>query len=267
MRIYACLLVSLLFHITIFYILMSLVRVQKYKEYKPVAIKLVDLPTKKIRKQIVENSSKPNKIKPKRSKFSSEEDNSVEKESINRNEQIGDGGTPKKSPEITREKGTIDLGKINLFPDSIINDIARSSSGRVPDSLHGLEDGDITIFNTFATKHASYFNRIKREIVKRWHPIEELRWRDPKRNIYGWKTRRTTLRITLDSKGKILHVEVKKRSGVSFLDAIAVDAFRQCKSFPNPPKKAMKDGNIVFDFWFLVETAPPSIGGWNIRMR
>ncbi len=267
MSLFCCLLVFLLFYIKIFHCLVSLVHVRKHKKYTPVVVKLVYLQTKKIRNQIVENLPKPNKIKPKRAKFLSEEDNSVEKESINRSKQISDGGTPKGSPEIIREEGIIDLGKINLFPDSVIGKIAGSSPGRVSDALHGLEDGDATLFNTFATKYASYFNRIKKQVSKRWHPIEELRWRDPKRNIFGWKPRRTTLRITLDSKGKILYVEVKRRSGVTFLDALAVDAFKQCKSFPSPPSRAIKNGRIVFDFWFLVETTPPLKGGWRIRIK
>ncbi|MDP6946550.1 MAG: energy transducer TonB, partial [Myxococcota bacterium] len=72
--------------------------------------------------------------------------------------------------------------------------------------------------------------------------------------VYGVKDRYTVLRVTLDEAGHLRNLLTMKDSGLDFLDAEALSAFRRAQPFPNPPKGLANElGRVVFQFGFYFE--------------
>jgi TonB family protein len=145
--------------------------------------------------------------------------------------------------------------EIILFPDQ--RTLAKISSAPFSDAVEDVEEGEGTFLNTLAFKHAGFFNRVKRNIVNFWHPLPEIRRRDPTGNIYGVRDRKTLLTVTLDSEGNILDLSISETCGVDFMDQEAIRAFRRARQFPNPPKGLIKNGKVRFDFGFSISFSKP----------
>ena len=81
--------------------------------------------------------------------------------------------------------------------------------------------------------------------------------------MYGFKTRVTEVRVSLNAAGAMARIVVVTPSGVSELDDEAVRAFRAVGSFPNPPDGLVKDGMITFAFSFFFEIGQPR-SAWRV---
>lgn len=123
------------------------------------------------------------------------------------------------------------------------------------DALLGVpEEGDTTLVNTRSFKYWDFFQRVKERVRSQWRPGPLYSARDPDGRLYGRRDRLTILAVALDANGRILRTEVKRESGLPFLDDEAVRAFQQAGPFPNPPAGLVDDqGRIVFTFGFLLE--------------
>jgi len=116
------------------------------------------------------------------------------------------------------------------------------------------EEGDRTLVNTRSFKYWDFFERVKERVRSQWNPGPLYAARDPDGRLYGRRDRLTILAIALDASGHVLRTEVKRESGLSFLDDEAVRAFQKAGPFPNPPAGLVDDqGRIVFTFGFLLE--------------
>jgi len=116
------------------------------------------------------------------------------------------------------------------------------------------EEGDTTLVNTRSFKYWDFFQRVKERVRSQWNPGPLYAARDPDGRIYGRRDRLTILAVALDAEGRILRMEVKRESGLPFLDEEAVRAFRKAGPFPNPPAGLVDEqGRIVFSFGFLLE--------------
>jgi TonB family protein len=162
----------------------------------------------------------------------------------------GEGGDgPKKTP--------------NLRPSEDV--LERVAGGGSVDDVTDADDDEVTGLNSRRWKYANFFNRMKRQVARNWHPDEVYLRRDPTGNIYGTKDRITVLRISLKPNGQLAKVYVSQQSGVDFLDDEAIRAFRESQPFPNPPAGLVDAGSnlITFSFGFHFE-----IGGershWQI---
>jgi TonB family protein len=131
---------------------------------------------------------------------------------------------------------------------------AELAGGPAPDKLDGVEEGEGTYLNTREWKYASYFNRIKQAVAMQWRPSESLALRDPTGERFAYKDRLTVVSVTLDAAGALKDLQVKSSSGVDFLDATALEAFRKAQPFVNPPRGLANDrGEIPFVFGFYLE--------------
>jgi TonB family protein len=140
--------------------------------------------------------------------------------------------------------------ELKLFPDERV--ISKIASAPFADAVEDVDEGEGTFLNTFAFKYAIFYNRVKRDVANRWHPMVELRRRDPTGNIYGHRNRKTVLDIILDKEGRVLSATVRSSCGVDFLDKEAINSFRRVRQFPNPPSGLIKDGRVRFNFGFEV---------------
>lgn len=151
----------------------------------------------------------------------------------------------------------------NLRPSKDVLD--RAVGGGNVDYLEDVEEGDETALNSKQWVFASFFNRMKRRVHQNWDPVSVWARHDPTGQVYGFKTRITRVRVTLDSEGELTRIIVSSTSGVDLLDDEAVRAFRAAQPFPNPPAGLVDaTGNITFEFGFHLEIGGGRKASWKI---
>jgi TonB family protein len=112
---------------------------------------------------------------------------------------------------------------------------------------------------------ATFFNRMKRRVHQNWDPVSVWARHDPTGQVYGFKTRVTRVRVTLNPAGDLTKIIVSRSSGVDLLDDEAVRAFRAAQPFPNPPGGLVDaSGNITFQFGFHLEIGGGRKAEWKI---
>jgi protein TonB len=125
------------------------------------------------------------------------------------------------------------------------------------DYLKDVQSGLQTLLSTREFVYYSYYNRIKDALRQHWEPNvrEKVKIIYRKgRSIASAKDRVTQVLVTLDAKGELIKVEVITHSGVEALDAAAVEAFQNAAPFPNPPQGMKeKDGTIKIRWDFVLE--------------
>ena len=127
------------------------------------------------------------------------------------------------------------------------------------EGLREVEEGEQTLLNTREWKYAGYLNRVKVAVAATWDPITVLFARDPTGQKFAYKDRFTLLDVTLDEKGSLQNLSVRKSCGVEFLDEAALEAFRKAQPFLNPPPGMVDPrGQIKFSFGFILEGDRPS---------
>ena len=140
----------------------------------------------------------------------------------------------------------------NLKPSQDV--LERALGGGSVDHLDDVDNGDETSLNAKRWVYASFFNRLKRQVAQNWDPASVWRRVDPDGQIYGFKTRVTEVRVTLDPDGGLSDIVVTTPSGVGELDDEAVRSFHAAAPFPNPPKELVSaDHHITFEFSFYFE--------------
>lgn len=128
--------------------------------------------------------------------------------------------------------------------------------GTFDDLDDSIEEGNESILNSKRWKFASFFNRVRNGVANHWHPEVVHAARDPDGTVYGTKTRRTKLVISLNADGSLNKVDFDTggESGVDYLDEEAIRAVRAAAPFANPPPGLVgKNGKIEFGFGFIFE--------------
>src|SRR5690606_17407421 len=110
--------------------------------------------------------------------------------------------------------------------------------------------GELTALNAKQWKYASFFNRLKRDVVQHWRPDTVYARRDPTGNVYGNKDRVTYLQISLTPSGAVSKVVVAQSSGIDELDQEAERALRAAQPFPNPPQALVDSRSQLITFVF-----------------
>lgn len=153
----------------------------------------------------------------------------------------------------------------NIEQFNQVDPAALSGAGSDDALLKIKNTGAVTLLNSRKFKYWDFFNRVKKEVKKHWHPDKVYTQRDPNGNIYALRNRLTVLKIILGKDGDIEKIVLLKKSGLKFLDQEATNAFELAASFPNPPKGLFdENGKIKFNFGFYFEMhAPASNGFWR----
>ena len=147
--------------------------------------------------------------------------------------------------------------------DELLARVMEGTGGSV-DRLEGVEEGERTALNAVQWKHASFFNRVKREVAQDWNPAKVYRRHDPDGSVYGLRERITVVRVWLTADGSLSRIVVLRKSGIDALDDEAVRAFRAAQPFPNPPSALVDEASqsLAFNFGFHFQ-----IGGRGDRWR
>jgi protein TonB len=125
--------------------------------------------------------------------------------------------------------------------------------GRSSDRLEeDLPLGDISLLNTREFVHWNYYQDIRERIERYWgKSIETLAKSFSNRKVI-FSQNMTTLKVVIDSSGKINNVILERPSDISEFDSAAIDAFNRAGPFPNPPSGILKDDRAVIEWRFIV---------------
>lgn len=141
----------------------------------------------------------------------------------------------------------------------------RQAASASDDYLKDIETGAQTMLNTREFLYYSYYNRIKAQLKQYWEPkVKEKVKRvfQQGRTIASDQDRITKVIIHLNDRGTLIRVQVVGESGVRDLDEAAVEAFRAAAPFPNPPKGIIDtDGTIKIRWDFILESASAATPG------
>ncbi|NVB41248.1 TonB family protein [Pseudenhygromyxa sp. WMMC2535] len=114
--------------------------------------------------------------------------------------------------------------------------------------LAEVERGQETMLDSKAHRYASFYKRVREQLLAELRLREAHDEVDPQHGEYGEDPRRTAVLIRLDAKGELLEVFVERGSGAMHLDAEVVRAVRAAAPFPNPPKGLLRGGRVELRF-------------------
>jgi TonB family protein len=274
------LLLSILLHFIFLVLPLSLIPKKEIEE-KPFVVERLILDDDG---QVVDQVAEANKEKPKDSKFLSEFDNKVKKETkapmVAEPHRAQRPAPPQiaKQGETDQKKGKDTALTIKdksappkptweeltaLTPQQERMQPSRPSSS--DDYLPDTDIGDETNLNTKEFMFYTYFARIKERLRMYWTPALQA----VLNKIYygGQNVDRgeyiTKVQVTLARDGSLQRIKVLQGSGNAELDLVAVQAFERAAPFPNPPSGMIeKDGTVKLR-WDFVLTAN---SGPNLRL-
>ena len=117
--------------------------------------------------------------------------------------------------------------------------------------------GDFTHLNTVEYKFYGFYHRIRQKLEQFWgksiQEKAEAIFRSGRR-LPASENLITSLQVTLDAKGEIVHVKILGASGVKELDDAAIESFNEAGPFPNPPKELLVNGKATIDWGFVVKS-------------
>ncbi|HEX7675270.1 MAG TPA: TonB family protein [Bdellovibrio sp.] len=169
-------------------------------------------------------------------------------------------------PAETKDKDgyrTVDISK-DLQEMNQLND-GRSSIGEALPT--DVKVGSLTALNTDRYLFYTFYARIEELLRYRWETrvMQSIEGFDritaTNAGNHNWVTE---VEFLLDSRGFLQKVIVMKESGMKSFDAAAVNALKDARVFPNPPREMIKeDGLIHIKYGFLVNYVPPVLVNRN----
>lgn len=127
--------------------------------------------------------------------------------------------------------------------------------------------GSFTALNTDRYLFYTFYARLEELIRYRWETRVEqalANFDRPTLSQLGNRHWVTHVEFLLDKKGYLQKALIMKESGVPAFDLAGVNAFKDARVFPNPPKEMIQeDGYIHIKFGFTVNFSPPAIVNRN----
>jgi TonB family protein len=205
-----------------------------------------------------ESTTKPDSSAP----YLSDRTRRVEKETIARGNGDGGGAARLGQSRKLQLKPNIDLPGYRPDPNLTMGSgelylgVQPGVGGAI--GSHDLVKSEVvqgaeTLLNTDEYRFASFFRRVKQEIVPRWKPRVRQITRSQRRQLPEG-VYLTDVTISADRDGAVTMVEVTRSSGFAAFDKAAVDAFWGMARFRNLPSELInQDGRYVTSFAFSVQ--------------
>lgn len=229
-------------------------------------------------KQIVQTNQESLET-PVETKFLSEKNNKVEKQTRAQKTDTFNNKTKEISPPVAslpsktrplKKENKQSLEAFKLTPESLKEHTARQHQARnqrpslsplqenaSSDFLEDIEIGNLTQLNTQEFKYYSFYQRIRERLEQHWgkglQKTAEQLFRQGIR-LPSQEHHITSLKIIINQQGIITKVFVKGESGVHALDQVAIDSFFKAGPFPNPPQELVKNGEAEIEWGFVVKT-------------
>ncbi len=115
------------------------------------------------------------------------------------------------------------------------------------DFLPNFSIGPVTLLNTVADPHAPYFIELKHKFRIAFNPRKAL-----SKINFQQDNIRTTLKITLNDKGRLLNVIVIQSSGSIIYDEECIRTVRVSAPFTDPPPHLRNDKNLFETAWSFI---------------
>lgn len=260
---------------------------------KVIKLKLVeeaikDMASIKNKKQIVQSEDAPTREKPKEAAFLSDKDRQFDRQTMARKVDIfknvaqGDAShnqvaEQKKSVKSKSKPSLKNLkfSDIGIAPNEPIAETIQRNPSHVAkqgiksgdpkhqglsstnDYVEEVKLGDFTHLNTVEYKFYGFFHRIRQKLEQFWgNSIQEKAANlfRAGRRLPASENLITSLQVTLNENGEIIHVKIVGESGVKELDDAAIESFNQAGPFPNPPKDLLVNGKAVIEWGFVVKS-------------
>lgn len=236
-------------------------------------------------RQIVANELNGKKERPQDSRFSGEQDQAFDRQTIARMngtfKEAGKGSKEIAATKPAREKKSLihkklnfsDLGAFTINKMEEEKVVVEAKPHKTQDGLENgkegvigvaanndfIEDvalGDMTNLNTTEFKYYGFYHRIRQKLEQYWgNSIQEKAKKLYKvgRRIPASENMITAITVVLDNRGSIIDIKVDGTSGVRELDQAAIESFNKAGPFPNPPKGLLVDGRAVIQWGFVVK--------------
>jgi protein TonB len=123
--------------------------------------------------------------------------------------------------------------------------------------VKGFKEGEETMLNTKEFVFYGYFQRLRERLDRAWEKSlrqQLTRYFHRGRQLASEMDYQTQLLVSLDSKGRIIRVQVVGASGTKDLDDAAVKAFNEAGPFPNPPQGLVQQGQVHVRWDFVLKT-------------
>jgi TonB family protein len=147
-----------------------------------------------------------------------------------------------------------------------MSDMSRLQGGvsRVGESLPtDVRVGSFTALNTDRYTFYTFYARIEELVRFRWETQVGRAIDSFDRNTLLQASDRnwvTQVEFILDARGELKQAIIMKASGIKQFDMAAVNAFREARIFPNPPREMVEeDGFIHLKYGFNVNYRPPAM--------
>ncbi|MNT09220.1 Gram-negative bacterial tonB protein [compost metagenome] len=137
---------------------------------------------------------------------------------------------------------------------------------RVGESLPtDVSVGSFTALNTDRYTFYTFYARIEELVRFRWETQVGRAIDSFDRNTLLQASDRnwiTQVEFILDARGELKQAIIMKSSGIKQFDMAAVNAFKEARIFPNPPRELVEeDGYIHLKYSFNVNYRPPAMAG------
>ncbi len=121
-----------------------------------------------------------------------------------------------------------------------------SDRAGIPDYLPSIPDGDITLLNAKADRHAIFVRRVALQV---FGALRRMSWAEIPFKEINTMTGFVTVEAIMNNQGHLIRIKLEQSSGVHDFDNVLSQAVREGAWDQNPPVKAgAEDGNIHFIF-------------------
>ncbi len=161
------------------------------------------------------------------------------------------------------------LSKKEITPDKEADAAKTASAERSPSTenetvkggqyILGMKDGETSALNTKEFVFYSYFERVRKQLNQAWQPMiraNVIRIFQSGRRLASNEDYVTKAKVTLNSKGEILKIQLLEETGTHDLDQAALDALNKAGPYPNPPQGLIDShsGTVEIRWDFILKT-------------
>ncbi len=244
-----------------------------------------NLAMSKNKRQIVQSEDSALKEKPKTPSFLSDKDRFFDRQTVAKNVDTfqntakGNAAETAKAAKGEKAEKKKDFKDLKLSDMGLPTEPMAMKPNRAPasESTKGIKNGDplskglsatndyveevalgdFTHLNTVEYKFYGFYHRIRQKLEQFWGKSIQEKAHNlfrAGRRLPASEDLITSLRITMNAKGEIIHIKILGASGVKELDDAAIESFNQAGPFPNPPSELLVDGKATIEWGFVVKS-------------
>jgi protein TonB len=143
-------------------------------------------------------------------------------------------------------------------PTSLEQQVREGASNQTSAWFDDVAIGERTLLNTREYVYYGFFLRVQEQFEDHWRDLVRkglTQMQKSGKKLISRQSLETMVEVTLDEDGKLLDIAIKDSSGRYELDQAAVDAFREARQFPHPPKGLIEEnGQVLLEWRFVLRT-------------